>query len=56
MKEEEQSSSRSQKSQKVIENPSTTIKACVDDIKPVKQTLIDQELEILQPNKSPTPG
>ena len=55
-REEEQSSSGSRKSRKVTENPPTSTKARAGDAEPIKQTLIGQEPEILQPNKGSRAG
>lgn len=41
MIEKEQSSSESQKSQKVTEYLSISTKACINNVEPIKQTLIN---------------
>ena len=46
-REEEQSSSGSQKSRKMTENPPISTKARAGDAEPIKQTFIDQEPETL---------
>ena len=55
-REEEQSSSGSQKIRKVTENPPTSTRARVSDVELIKQTLTGQEPETLQPNKGSRAG